>query len=217
MTAPDHNTITPELLLHGYASGVFPMSDSADDPEIYWVDPHLRGVFPLNQFHVSRRLARRIRQQHYTVSVNQCFEAVVTACADRAETWINAEIFNLYSQLHHLGHAHSIEVMEGEVLVGGVYGVTINGAFFGESMFSKRTDTSKIALTYLVARLKFGGFTLFDTQFQTGHLQSLGATEITRSEYRQHLADALAISADFLKLPADTQPSDILHLSSQTS
>ena len=217
MTATPPETITPELLLHGYASGVFPMSDSVDDPTIYWVDPNMRGVFPLDSFHVSRRLARRIKQKCYTVTVDQCFGAVVTACANRAETWINTEIFDLYLQLHSLGHAHSIEIMDGTALVGGVYGVALNGAFFGESMFSLRTDTSKIALTYLVARLKCGGFTLFDTQFQTDHLQSLGATEITREAYHLHLNEALNIRADFLKLPLDAQPSEVLHLSNHTS
>ncbi len=217
MTAKSHGKITPELLLHGYVSGVFPMSDSVDDPDIYWVDPKMRGIFPLDNFHVSRRLARRIRQKQYTVSVNQCFSVVVTACANRAETWINTEIFDLYGQLHNLGHAHSIEVMDGNTLVGGVYGVSLNGAFFGESMFSLRTDTSKIALTYLVARLKYGGFTLFDTQFQTEHLKSLGAMEIPRDTYHIQLADALDTKADFFKLDVNTQPSDILHLSNQTS
>lgn len=213
----DPEKITPELLLHGYASGVFPMSDSATDPEVYWVDPQLRGVFPLDQFHVSRRLARRINKAQYTVTINQCFDAVVTACANRVETWINAEIFDLYHQLHILGYAHSVEVMDDATLVGGIYGVAINGAFFGESMFSTRTDTSKIALTYLVARLNFGGFCLFDTQFQTAHLQSLGALEIPRDEYHEKLTKALKTPADFLKLPGDIQPSDVLHLSNHTS
>jgi leucyl/phenylalanyl-tRNA--protein transferase len=217
MTAKPHQTITPELLLHGYASGVFPMSDSAGDPEVFWVDPQLRGIFPLDKFHVSRRLARRIKRHEYTVTVDQCFNVVVTACANRAETWINTEIFNLYGQLHDLGYAHSIEVMDGSTLVGGVYGVALNGAFFGESMFSLRTDTSKIALTYLVARLKYGGFTLFDTQFQTAHLKSLGAREISRDVYHRQLSNALNTTADFSKLDISTQPSDILHLSNHTS
>lgn len=210
--------ITPELLLHGYASGVFPMSDSVDDPEIYWVDPQQRGVFPLDRFHVSRSLARRIKKAPFKVTVNQCFSAVVRACANRTETWINAEIFDLYSQLHTMGFAHSIEVMDDQELVGGVYGVVLNGAFFGESMFSTRTDASKIALAYLVARLKFGGFYLFDTQFLTDHLASLGAVEISRAEYRKDLEKALLTEdVDFFRLAADTQPSEILHLSSHTS
>jgi leucyl/phenylalanyl-tRNA--protein transferase len=193
------------------------MSDSANATEIYWVNPQLRGVFPLDQFHVSRRLARRIKQAQYTVTINQRFNAVVTACANRAETWINAEIFELYNQLHRMGFAHSVEVLKDETLVGGVYGVSINGAFFGESMFSTRRDASKIALTYLVARLNYGGFTLFDTQFQTEHLQSLGALEITRDEYHEKLSEALNTQADFLKLPIDTHPSEVLHLSNHTS
>jgi len=217
MTAEPPPQITPELLLHAYASGVFPMSDSVDDPEIYWVDPQMRGIFPLDKFHVSRSLARRIKRAQYTVTVNQCFNAVITACANRAETWINAEIKKLYNQLHNLGFAHSIEVMEGPDLVGGVYGIAINGAFFGESMFSTRTDTSKIALVYLVARLKFGGFQLFDTQFLTDHLESLGAIEVPRADYHDKLELALQIKANFFKLAADTQPSGILHLNNQTS
>ena len=217
MTAKPHQTITPELLLHGYASGFFPMSDNAGDPEIFWVDPQLRGIFPLDKFHVSRRLARRIKRQEYTVTVDQCFDVVVTACANRAETWINTEIFDLYGQLYDLGYAHSIEVMDGSTLVGGVYGVALNGVFFGESMFSLRTDTSKIALTYLVARLKYGGFTLFDTQFQTAHLKSLGAREISRDAYHRKLSNALNTTADFSKLDISTQPPDILHLSNHTS
>ncbi len=209
--------ITPELLLHGYASGVFPMADGVDNPEIYWVDPHLRGVLPLNAFHVSRSLARRIKRAQYTVTVDQCFTDVVSACADRPETWITPEIFDLYGQLHRLGHAHSIEVMQNGTLAGGVYGVSLWGAFFGESMFSRRTDTSKIALTYLVARLKFGGYSLCDTQFLTDHLESLGACEISREDYHKNLATALAHDADFLKLSTNTQPSEILHLSNHTS
>ena len=217
MTAGSENRITPELLLQGYASGVFPMSESVDDPEIFWVDPQMRGVFPLDRFHVSRSLARTIKRSAYKITIDQHFNNVVAACADRDETWINSEIFDLYNQLHELGFAHSVEVMESDTLVGGLYGVSLASAFFGESMFSRRTDTSKIALTYLIARLKYGGFTLLDTQFQTDHLKSLGSQEITRDEYRNRLANALEISASFYKLPLDTQPSEILHLSSQTS
>ncbi len=217
MTADHDVKITPELLLQGYASGVFPMSEGIDDPDIFWVDPQMRGIFPLDNFHVSRSLTRTIKRAPYQVTVDQHFQDVVHACADRDETWINTEIFDLYTQLHNLGFAHSIEVMDGNALIGGLYGVTLASAFFGESMFSRRTDTSKIALTYLVARLNYGGFTLLDTQFQTDHLRSLGAQEITRDDYRDRLANALEISADFYKLPTDTQPSEVLHFSSQTS
>ncbi len=217
MTADQEMNITPELLLQGYASGVFPMSESMDDPDIFWVDPQMRGIFPLDDFHVSRSLTRKIKRAGYQVTIDQRFEEVVRACADRDETWINAEIFDLYTQLHHLGFAHSVEVMDGDALVGGLYGVTLASAFFGESMFSHRTDASKIALTYLVARLNYGGFTLLDTQFQTDHLESLGAREITRDDYRDLLAKALEVSADFYKLPLDVQPSEVLHLSSHTS
>ncbi|KAB7615719.1 leucyl/phenylalanyl-tRNA--protein transferase [Amylibacter sp. SFDW26] len=217
MTADSDTKITPELLLQGYASGVFPMSESVDDPDIFWVDPQMRGIFPLDGFHVSRSLARTIKRAPYQVTFDERFGDVVKACADRDETWINAEIFDLYSQLHELGFAHSVEVMDGDTLIGGLYGVTLASAFFGESMFSRRTDASKIALTYLIARLNYGDFTLLDTQFQTDHLKSLGAQEITRNEYRERLAYALEISADFYKLPLDVQPSEVLHLSSHTS
>jgi len=217
MTA-DHDTkITPELLLQGYASGVFPMSDSVDDPDIFWVDPKLRGIFPLDSFHVSRSLTRTIKRAPYHITCDQHFAQVVRACADRDETWINAEIFDLYTELHALGFAHSVEVMDGDTLVGGLYGVTLASAFFGESMFSRRTDASKIALTYLVARLNYGGFTLLDTQFQTDHLKTMGAQEITRDDYRDRLTKALEISADFYKMPVDLQPSEVLHFSNHTS
>lgn len=217
MTANLAPEITPELLLQGYASGIFPMADSADDPQIYWVDPKLRGVFPLDKFHVSRSLARRIRRKQYTVTVNKCFSDVVAACAYRPETWINNDLLALYQKLHSNQYAHSIEVMENDELVGGVFGIAMNGAFFGESMFSRRTDASKIALTYLMARLNYGGFTLFDTQFLTEHLESLGAVEISRNDYRARLTQAMDVRANFFKLQMDVQPSEILHLSSHTS
>lgn len=209
--------ITPETLLKGYASGIFPMSEHVASDEIFWVDPKFRGIFPLQSFHVSRSLARVIKKQDFTVLFNTAFTDVVKACANRPSTWISTEIFSLYTELHKMGFAHSIEVKVGFDLIGGVYGVALGSAFFGESMFSARTNGSKIALTYLIARLKFGGFTLFDTQFLTPHLKSLGAIEIPRRAYREKLADALEGCADFFKLPQDTHSSEILHLSSHTS
>lgn len=188
--------ITPHLLLQAYANGIFPMADSRDDPKIYWVDPKRRGVFPLDGFHVSRSLRRRLRRGGFKVFVNRDFAGCVRACADRDETWINDEIYTLYLELHRMGFAHSIEVYQDE-LIGGVYGVTLGGAFFGESMFSRATDGSKIALVHLVERLRRTGFRLFDAQFISPHLASLGAVEISRSDYHLRLSDALEITADF--------------------
>ncbi len=190
-------SLSPELLLHGYSIGIFPMAEHRDAPELFWVDPKFRGVFPLDGFHVSRSLARSIRKCGFTVTINQDFAGVVDGCADRADTWINAELRDLYHQIHNSGHAHSLEVWEGDHLVGGVYGVTIGAAFFGESMFSRRTDASKVALAYLVDRLCQTGFQLFDTQFLTAHLASLGAIEIPRVQYRRELEEAINASADF--------------------
>jgi len=187
--------ITSELLLHAYASGVFPMSESREDPEIFWVDPRERGVMPLDGFHVSRSLARRMRSGVFRASADRAFEAVLEGCADRDETWINPLLHDLYLDLFDTGSAHSVEVWSGARLVGGVYGVCLGGAFFGESMFSRETDASKAALVWLVDRLRTGGFALFDIQFLTAHLASLGAVEIPRAAYRAELAVALGIHA----------------------
>ncbi|WP_299145922.1 leucyl/phenylalanyl-tRNA--protein transferase [uncultured Tateyamaria sp.] len=183
--------ITTSLLLQGYASGIFPMAESRDDPEIFWVDPRLRGVLPLDGFHVSRSLARAMRRSTWQLRMDHDFEAVLDGCADRADTWINPEIRRLYIALHQQGNAHSIELWEDKTLIGGVYGVTLGRAFFGESMFSRRTNASKMALAATVDHLNRAGFTLFDTQFLTPHLASLGAVEITRTAYRTRLEDAL--------------------------
>ena len=189
--------IEPERLLSAYAAGVFPMAESRDDPRLFLMDPERRGIFELDRFHISRSLARQIRKEAFAVRVNTAFGAVVEACADRPQTWINEPLFDFYAALRRMGIAHSLEVwMEGE-LAGGVFGITLGGAFFGESMFSRRTNASKIALAYLVDRLREGGFTLFDTQFITPHLASLGAVEIPRAEYRRRLKRALARPADF--------------------
>ncbi|WGI20587.1 leucyl/phenylalanyl-tRNA--protein transferase [Amylibacter sp. IMCC11727] len=189
--------ITPELLLQAYANGVFPMADSADSDEIYWVDPTDRGIFPINGFHISRSLRRALRRDDYSIHVDANFGQTVMNCAKRDETWINAEIFALYNQLHGLGFAHSVEVWRADQMIGGVYGVALGSAFFGESMFSAATNGSKIALAYLTHRLAAGGFQLFDTQFITPHLASLGAIEIPRAAYHDMLFPAVTAEANF--------------------
>ena len=197
-------SLTPDILLRAYGIGIFPMAESRDNPEIHWVDPKRRGVFPLDGFHISRSLAKHILTADYRVSVDEAFSEVVSGCADRPETWINAEITELYTALHQMGFAHSLEVWQGEALIGGVYGVTLGAAFFGESMFSRQTNASKTALAYLTHRLRAGGFALFDTQFLTPHLASLGAVEIPRAEYQRRLAAAVQGQASFT--PAGYQP-----------
>ncbi len=208
--------LSPSTLLRAYARGAFPMAETRHSTRVFWVVPEKRGIFPLENFHISRSLRRRILRSTYTIRTNTDFAGVVRACADRSETWINAQIFKAYQQLHEEGHAHSLEVWDGGDLVGGVYGVTLGAAFFGESMFSRRTDTSKMALAYLVDRLRVAGFRLFDTQFLTDHLASLGAVEISQSEYRALLRVALAYTADFTA-PEMPQPSGMLQRMSQTS
>ncbi len=205
-------TLTPDLLLRAYAAGVFPMAEGRDDPQIHWVDPKRRAVFPLDRFHISRSLARHIRRLRPKVTVNGDFAGVVKACADRTETWINAEIFAAYAALHAQGHAHSLEVWDEGRLIGGVYGVSLGGAFFGESMFSRQVNGSKMALTYLMHRLVAGGFTLFDVQFLTPHLASLGAVELPRAAYRHRLALALTAKASFQPpgYPPDPTPEEVL-------
>jgi leucyl/phenylalanyl-tRNA--protein transferase len=189
--------LSAEMLLRAYAIGLFPMAESRDSDDIHWVDPRWRGILPLDKFHISRSLSRRLMRWNYTIRTNTAFRPVVERCAERAETWINAPILTLYEQLHNTGFAHSLEVWEGDELVGGVYGVALGAAFFGESMFSRRTDASKVALAWLVDRLRAGGFRLFDTQFLTPHLASLGAIEISRAAYHRMLEDALARQATF--------------------
>jgi leucyl/phenylalanyl-tRNA--protein transferase len=200
MFSPARPALSPDLMIRAYAAGIFPMSDGAMQTGIFWVDPQRRGVFPLDGFHVSRSLRRRIDRGGFEVTVNRDFRGVLAACADRPETWINAEIGGTYTAMHALGYAHSVEVwMDGD-LAGGVFGVTLGAAYFGESMFSRRTDGSKIALAFLVERLRAGGFQLFDTQFTTEHLCSLGAVEIPRAEYRRRLQLAVTSPADFFAL-----------------
>ena len=202
--------ITPEILLRAYAAGIFPMAEGRDDPEIHWVDPRRRGIIPLDAFHISRSLRRRILRCGWRITADTAFSATVEACADRDETWINDTIFALYVALHRTGHAHSVELWEGDDLIGGVYGVTLGTAFFGESMFSRRTDASKVALAYAVHRLTAGGFTLFDTQFLTPHLASLGAIEIPRHDYHRRLSAALDGKATFHPPGYSPSPSDVV-------
>lgn len=207
-------SLTPDVLLHGYSIGIFPMAEHRDDPEIFWVDPRMRGILPLNGFHISRSLDKHMRRTTLTVSVDQNFEGVVDGCADRVDTWINAEIRELYLALHQRSKAHSLEVWDDDTLVGGVYGVTLGSAFFGESMFSRRTNASKIALACLIEMLARGGFMLFDTQFITDHLASLGGIEISRLEYQELLDTAQAKPAEFL---TPLSPQDVVQRSTQTS
>lgn len=191
-----HPEITPELLLRAYSIGLFPMADSADDPELFWVEPDMRGVIPLDDFHVSRSLTKTIRKNPFDIRFDSAFDAVLAACAeaapDRPSTWINTKIKSLYGTLHRMGHAHSVEAWEGDQLVGGLYGVSLGAAFFGESMFSRRTDASKICLVHLVERLKDRGFRLLDTQFTTEHLKTFGAIDVPKIEYEDMLTNALA-------------------------
>ncbi|PWJ21360.1 leucyl/phenylalanyl-tRNA--protein transferase [Jannaschia seohaensis] len=196
----DTPELSAETLLMAYASGVFPMAEAREDDAIFWVDPKLRGIMPLDGFHLSRSLARTIRQERFLVTVDEAFDRVVEGCAGREETWINQPIARLYGQLHRLGFAHSIEIWDGEDLAGGLYGVAMGAAFFGESMFSRRRDASKVALAWTVAMLRLGGFRLFDTQFLTDHLASLGGKEIARETYHARLRQALALPA---ALPAE--------------
>lgn len=207
-------TLTPEILLHGYSIGIFPMSDSRDDPEIFWVDPKKRGLLPIAKFHISKSLAKRMRKTELYVSVNRDFSGVVDGCADREDTWINAEIRGLYLALHSAGHAHSLEVWDKDELVGGVYGVSLGAAFFGESMFSRRKNASKMALACLTELLDRGGYTLFDTQFITDHLASLGGFEIDRGKYHQLLDAAQGKPAKFL---TPLQPQGVVQRRTQTS
>lgn len=186
-----NNGITVDILLRAYSAGLFPMADSADDPELFWVEPEIRGIIPLNDFHISKSLAKAIRKKPFEIRFNTAFEAVMAGCAaeapDRPSTWINATIRRLYTELHQIGHAHSVEAWEGGELVGGLYGVSLGAAFFGESMFSRRTNASKICLVQLVERLKTRGFVLLDTQFTTEHLKTFGAIDVPKQDYAKML------------------------------
>ncbi|QKK15363.1 leucyl/phenylalanyl-tRNA--protein transferase [Rhizobium indicum] len=187
--------ITPDILLRAYSIGLFPMAESADDPEIFWVEPELRGVLPFDHFHVSKSLAKTVRKKPFEIRFDHAFDQVIAACAEetsgRPSTWINRTIRSLYSTLFDMGHAHTVEAWEGDELVGGLYGVSLGSAFFGESMFSRRTDASKICLVHLVDRLRERGFTLLDTQFTTEHLKTFGAIDVPKADYAAMLAAAM--------------------------
>ncbi|SHI41007.1 leucyl/phenylalanyl-tRNA--protein transferase [Wenxinia saemankumensis] len=213
--------LTARTLLSAYAAGVFPMSESRTDPDLFWVDPKRRGIIPLEGFRISRSLARVLRRDRFHITIDTAFDAVVDGCADRDETWINPTIRRLYGELHRLGHGHSVEVWDGPApgaaLVGGVYGVTLGAAFFGESMFSRQRDASKVALAYLVDRLRAGGFALFDVQFLTDHLASLGAIEVDRSTYGTLLELAIRETASW-EAPGPPGPGQgVVQRSAQTS
>jgi len=192
--------LTPEVLLKAYACGIFPMAENADDPALYWIEPEKRGIIPLDTFHIPSRLARTVRNTTYTVTCDRDFARVIDNCAapgpQRAHTWINARIREIYGALFEIGHCHSVEVYDGEKLVGGLYGVSLGSAFFGESMFHVARDASKIALVHLVARLRAGGYVLLDTQFLTDHLKTFGAMEVPRARYHRMLTAALKDEAD---------------------
>ena len=199
--------ITPEVLLKAYACGIFPMAESAEDPALYWIEPERRGIIPLDRFHVPNRLARTVRSDRFTVAVDRDFDAVLDGCSQpmpgRTRTWINARIRNLYRRLHERGDCHTVEVYEGGELVGGLYGVSLGRAFFGESMFHRARDASKVALVHLVARLKAGRYRLLDTQFVTEHLRIFGAIEVSRPAYHKLLDAALVGEGDFGALALD--------------
>ncbi len=197
----DRSNITPQLLLKAYSCGLFPMADSADDPDVFWVEPEMRGIIPLDDFHVPKSLKKIIRQKRFEIRMNTAFTAVMDGCAEpapgRLNTWINGTIRQLYTELHHMGHAHSVEAWRDGMLVGGLYGVSLRGAFFGESMFSRAPDASKVCLVHLVRHLIQSGFVLLDTQFTTDHLARFGAIEVPKSVYRELLEESLLIEAEF--------------------
>ncbi len=213
--------ITPQVLLKAYAVGIFPMAESADDPGLYWIEPEARGIMPLDRFHLPKRLRRTVAQDVYQVRVDHDFDAVIEGCSaaapGRTKTWINERIRRLYGELYALGHCHTVESWRDGRLVGGLYGVRLGSAFFGESMFSRERDASKVALVHLVARLRAGGFTLLDTQFTTRHLKQFGAIDIDRRHYHRLLEAAIAGDGDFYRLAGGATSEVILQSVSQTS
>jgi leucyl/phenylalanyl-tRNA---protein transferase len=210
------SSITPQILLKAYAAGIFPMAESADDSALYWIEPELRGVIPLDSFHVPRSLAKQVRRKPFEIAVDADFAGVIDGCAartgDRRSTWINGRIRSLYCQLHKMGFCHSVECWQDGRLVGGLYGVRIGGAFFGESMFSRQRDASKVALVHLVARLNAGSFRLLDAQFMTEHLSRFGTEEVAREAYHLLLESALDAEADFSAFAGDDDPREVLRL-----
>lgn len=203
MSKPDpfNIDITPELIIRAYGAGIFPMSEDAEDDDIFWVSPEMRGIIPLDNFHLSTSLRKAIRKSAFVVKVDTNFDAIIEGCAtvgaDRSSTWINQTIRDVYGELFQRGIAHTVEVWDGDDLVGGLYGLALGGAFFGESMFHRRTNASKMAMAHLVERLRCGGFALLDTQFLTDHLASLGGIEIPRAEYEERLAAALLLRGNW--------------------
>ena len=212
--------ITPQVLLKAYTAGIFPMAESADDPSLYWIEPEERGVIPLKGFHISRSLRKAVRQGPFEIRIDTAFEAVISACAektdDRDVTWINHRILKLYTQLHKMGCCHSVEAWQDGKLVGGLYGVRIGGAFFGESMFSRATNASKIALVHLVARLNYGGFKLLDAQFLNSHIAQFGTYTILKKDYRPILDDALDGAGDFQSFRLDDDSDAVLAAATQS-
>lgn len=206
--------ITPQVLLKAYSCGIFPMAESAFDPALYWIEPQHRGILPLDQVHVPRRLRRTIRNAEFEVRIDSEFDRVIDGCAasrpGRRSTWINSRIRQLYRELFELGHCHTVEVWDGSRLLGGLYGVALGGAFFGESMFSVERDVSKIGLVHLCGRLIAGNFVLLDTQFVTDHLRQFGTVEVDREEFQSRLEDALKVPTDFHRLASDASPEEIL-------
>ncbi len=213
---PKPEPITPHILMRAYAAGLFPMAEDAEAEYLHWFDPRERGIFPLERLMVSKSLAKAIKTQKFDIRVDTSFDAVLAGCAEsrpgREKTWINNTIAALFRELFTMGFVHTVEAWRDDQLAGGLYGLALGGAFFGESMFHRATDASKICLTYLVARLRVGGFSLLDAQFVTPHLERLGAIEITRAEYRRRLDAALAIEGDFHALDAKAAPETVLAL-----
>ena len=209
-------TITPQIVLRAYAAGIFPMAEEAGDSALYWVEPDERGVLPLHDFHVPRSLAKKLRKGDFEIRIDHDFEGVIQGCADhtpkRSSTWINDRIRSLYGQLFDMGHCHTVECWQDGELVGGLYGLRIGAAFFGESMFSRRTDASKVALVHLVARLKAGGFVLLDAQFTNDHLTQFGLVAVPRDEYHLMLEPALAVDAEYDLFSADNDPEAVLRM-----
>jgi len=208
--------ITPQILLQAYAAGIFPMAERAEDNALYWVEPEERGLFPLKGLRVSQSLRKCVRRQRFTIRIDHDFSGTMKECArktaERPSTWINKRILSLYGELHRLGHAHSVECWRDDRIVGGLYGVSHGAAFFGESMFSREPNASKVALVHLVARLNAGGYRLLDAQFLNPHLESLGAITVGKAHYKELLADALAGDGDFNRFTADNDPEAVLRL-----
>lgn len=212
------SAISPEIVLRAYAAGVFPMAESADDPTLHWVEPDERGVIPLDAFHIPHSLRKLVRRHLFDIRVDTDFAAVIAGCAeptaDRPSTWINAPIFSLYNELHRMGYAHSVEAWADGKLVGGLYGLELGAAFFGESMYSRQANASKVAMVHLVARLRYGGFQLLDAQFMNNHLVQFGTMPMSRAQYKKRLRHALDHTADFHAFGEDTDGNSVVQTAS---